>query len=624
MGAGSAKCEVRSAGGRDAGIRSLGLRTSHVALLFTWMLLASPVHAQIPTNLPDTTQTDSARADSLRKDATDRLLAADALALRRVPVLPLLGGEGPRAAGGRIVLDRRAIAWRTAQNVADLLSEVPGVYVWRGGWFGRSAYANYRGRGATAIDWVIDGVPYLPMGTDSVGVDPSLFALAQIDRVEIERWPGGLRVLLYTAQHEWLAPRSRVGIATGDDKLTRYQGSVEYRWKQGLGLSGAAEYFDAPTSTGLNTDARVSSGVFKAQFVPRADRGVQVQYLTQATDRNRFVTEGDTIGAGLKGTRTELQARAFLRRGSEASHFQADVIYARSRWSGDSADQTMSAEGLILGLRRPRWRVGSTTWIRDRWTPLTVRGEAGYVPFDRVSLNAEANHEWHDGDRTSDWVGLQGALALPLGFGADAALRRGHRVIAPTLATDTAQDLDEVELRGHWQSSLLTLEGGWSRTGSFAPYRFQPYLKVDSLRALGRTQWVELGATFTPRPWLRLGGWYSDPQGAAPDGLPPTHSVVTGEIRSRFLRKYPSGIFELRLAATMETWGHGIIGTDGAGTPIPLRGATFFRMGIAMKLGGFQFYWDRSNTQGTQLTYVPGFKLPNLGQTFGMRWEFTN
>ena len=591
-----------------------------------FLLAVSPsrrLAAQIPTNLPDTTQTDSARADSLRKDATDRLLAADALALRRVPVLPFLGGEGPRAAGGRIVLDRRAIAWRTAQNVADLLSEVPGVYVWRGGWFGRSAYANYRGRGATAIDWVIDGVPYLPMGTDSVGVDPSLFALTQIDRVEIERWPGSLRVLLYTAQHEWLAPRSRVGIATGDDKLTRYQGSVEYRWKGGLGLSGAAEYFDAPTSTGLNTDARVSSGVFKAQFVPRADRGVQVQYLTQATDRNRFVTEGDTIGAGLQGTRSELQARAYLRQGSEGRHFQADVIYARSRWTGDSADQTMTAEGLILGLRQPRWRVGGTTWIRDRWTPLTVRGEAGYVPFDRLSFNAEATHEWHDGDRTSDWVGLQGAIALPLGFGVDASLRRGQRLIAPTLAADTAQDIDEVGLRGHWQSPFLTLEGGWSQTGSFAPYRFQPYLKVDSLRALGRTQWMELGATLTPRPWLRLGGWYSDPKGAAPDGLPPTHSVVTGEIRSRFLRKFPSGIFELRLATTMETWGHGIIGTDGVGTPIPLRGATFLRMGIAMKLGGFQFYWDRSNTRGTKLTYVPGFKIPS-GQTFGMRWEFTN
>lgn len=622
MGEGSAKYEVRSAGIRMRASRWPALRTSHFALVCLVLSVAPRVHAQIPTNV-DTTQTDSARTDSLRIDATERLLAAEGLASRRVPVLPFLGGEGPRATGGRIVLDRRAIAWRTAQNVADLLAEVPGVYVWRGGWFGRSAYANYRGRGATSIDWVIDGVPYLPMGTDSVGVDPSLFALTQIDRIEIERWPGALRVLLYTSQHEWLAPRSRVGVATGDDKLARFQGSVEYRWKSGLGMSGAAEYFDAPTSSGSNTDARVSSGVFKLQYVPRADRGVQVQYLTQATDRNRFVTEGDTIGTGVNGTRTELQARAYLRRGGEASHFQGDVIYARSRWTGDTVDQTVNATGILLGLREPRWRIGGTGWMRDRLTPLTLRAEAGYVPLDRVSLNAEMTHELHDGDRTSDWGGVQAAIDLPLGFGADASVRRGHRVVAPALAADSAQDIDEVGLRGHWQSRILTLEGGWSRTGSFAPYRFQPYLQIDSLRALGRTEWMELGATLTPKSWLRLAGWYSDPKGPAPDGLPPTHSVVTGEIRSRFLRKYPSGIFELRLAATMETWGHGIIGTDGAGTPIPLRGATFFRMGMAMKLGGFQFYWDRSNARATRLTYVPGFRVPT-GQTFGMRWEFTN
>ncbi|MBW8771938.1 MAG: hypothetical protein JF590_01380, partial [Gemmatimonadetes bacterium] len=505
-----------------------------------------------------------------------------------------------------------------------------------GGWFGRSAYANYRGRGATSIDWVIDGVPYAPMGADSVGVDPSLFALSQIDRMEIERWPGGLRVLLYTSQHEWLAPRSRVGIVTGDDKLTRYQGSLEYRWKNGLGVSGAAEYFDAPTTTGTSSAARVSSGVFKLEFVPHPSYGVQIQLAHLVASHHPYVDSPDTLGAPLKGTRNDLQVRVFARKGSEERHLQADLFYVSSTWASDtfrlndsvsvtdSVDQRVHAGGLSLAVRRPRWRAGGTGWVRDRWTPLSLRAEAGYVPVDRLSFNAEATHERAYGGRNSDWAGVQGALDLPLGFGVDASLRRGHRVVAPALLADTAQAIDEVGLRGHWRSPILSLEAGWSRTGSFAPYRFQPYLQIDSLRALGRTDWMELGATLTPRPWLRLDGWYSDPKGPAPDGLPPTHSVVTGEIRSRFLRKYPSGIFELRLAATMETWGHGIIGTDGAGTPIPLRGATFFRMGIAMKLGGFQFFWDRSNTQGTRLTYVPGFRIPGLGQTFGMRWEFTN
>ncbi|MEO6067178.1 MAG: Plug domain-containing protein [Gemmatimonadales bacterium] len=583
-----------------------------------------PLAAQIPVPTADSVPSDSARADSLRRDATTRLLAADALTSQRVPVLPDLSGEGPRAADSRRVLDRRDIAWRTAQSVSDLLSEIPGVYVWRGGWFGRPAYANYHGRGATSIDWVIDGVPYLPMGPDSIGVDPSLFALALFERVEIERWPGGLRVLLFTPHHQGLAPRSRIGITTGQFNVARFQGDLEYRWKNGLGLTGAAEYFDSPTATGVNTDANIVNGLLRAEYVPRPDRGVQVQFLSQASDRNPFVTDGDTIGSGLTGSRGELQARVFLRNGTEARHLQADVLYSRSRWSSGSVDQVVEGAGMVLGLRSPRWRLGGTTWIRSRWTPLSMRGEAGFVPVDRLSLNAEATHESHDGGRTSDWMGLRAAVQLPLGFEADAGMRRGHRVVAPALAAAAAQDLSEVELRGRWRTSVVTLEAGVSHTGAFQPYRFASYLQIDSLRALGRTKWIELGATITPLPWMRLEGWYSDPRGAAPDGLPPTHTTVRGELRSRFLRKFPSGIFELRLAGEMETWGHGIIGTDGAGTPIPLRGATFFRLAAGLKLGGFQFFWDRVNTQSTKLTYVPGFKIPNLGQTFGVRWEFSN
>jgi TonB-dependent receptor-like protein len=616
--------EVRSAGCWDAGLLGPALRTSHFALFLIAVAASTPLAAQVTQPQDTVVQADSARTDSLRRDATERLIAAESLSTRRVPVLPDLGGEGPRAAGSRLVLDRRDIAWRTAQTVSDLLSEIPGVYVWRGGWFGRSAYANYHGRGATSIDWVIDGVPFLPMGPDSVGVEPSLFALTLFERIEVERWPGGLRVLLYTPQYGGLAPRSRVGIATGQFDIARYQGDIEYRWKNGFGLTGAAEYFDSPTATGVATSASVTSGLYRAQFVPREDRGVQIQLLTQSPDRNRFVTGADTIGSPLSGTRSDLQARAYLRRGNESAHFQADVLYTRSRWSSDSVDQTVSGGGVVLALRRPRWRVGSTAWLRDRWTPFSARAEVGLVPLELISLNAEVMHEYHDGDRRSDWIGLRGSLHLPLGFEAEGGLRNGRRVLAPALEADTAQDIGELELRGRWRSRLLTLEAGWSRTDAFAPYRFAPYLQIDSLRAFGRTEWLEVGAVISPLNWLKLEGWYSDPQGGTPDGIPPTHSTVRGEIRSRFLRQFPSGIFELRLAGEMETWGAGTIGADGAGNPLPLRGATFFRLGAGLKLGGFQFYWDRVNTQSTKRTYVPGFKIPNLGQTFGIRWEFTN
>ena len=638
MSAGSAKSEVRGAGWWDAGVLIPALRTPHFALLLCVLALwpTGPLAAQVIPTTIDTLPSDSARADSLRREATARLLAAAENTGRAVAAAPLLGSEGPRALGSRIILDRRAIAWQTAQTVSDLLSGVPGVYIWRGGWHGREAYANYRGRGATGVEFVIDGVPFVPMGPDSVGVDPSTFSLSLFERVEIERWPGGLKVLLYTPQYQYLAPRTRVGITTGQFDIARYQGDLEYRWKNGLGLTVAADYFHSPTATGVKTDATIVHGLVRAQYIPRPGFGMQVQLLRLAPTRHAFQTDGDSISAPLKGTRNDLQARVFARKGTEERHLQADLLYFRSTWASDtfrltdsvavsdSVDQEVHGGALILALRRPRWRVGASAWLRDKWTPLTVRGEGGYTPFDRLSLNGEVTHERHDGDRTSDWIGLRAGLTLPLGFEGEGGWRTGSRVIAPALASDTAAELHEVELRGRWRSRYLTLEAGWSRTAAFTPYRFAPYIKVDSLRPLGTTEWLEYAATLTPLNWMTLSAWYSDPRNVTIDGIPPTHSVIRGEIRSKFLRKFPSGIFELRLAAEMENWGTGVIGRGPAGEALELNGATFVRMGAAMRLGGFQFFYDRTNTQSSRHSYVPGFKIPGLGQTFGMRWEFSN
>jgi hypothetical protein len=100
--------------------------------------------------------------------------------------------------------------------------------------------------------------------------------------------------------------------------------------------------------------------------------------------------------------------------------------------------------------------------------------------------------------------------------------------------------------------------------------------------------------------------------------------VSAATIRSKFLRQFPSGIFDLKLRLSVESWGTGIIGRDLAGLPIELRGATFFRSLIQIQLDRFYLYWDRGNLSSTDLTYVPGFRIPGYGSNFGVRWEFLN
>src|SRR6185503_13991740 len=111
-----------------------------------------------------------------------------------------------------------------------------------------------------------------------------------------------------------------------------------------------------------------------------------------------------------------------------------------------------------------------------------------------------------------------------------------------------------------------------------------------------------------------LESWYSDPIGeVAPEGLPPTHSVNAATIRSKFLRQFPSGIFDLKLRLSLETWGTGVIGRDSLGAPIGLQGATFLRSLVQVQLDRFYIYLDRTNLGSTNLTYVPGFRIPSYG-----------
>ena len=106
--------------------------------------------------------------------------------------------------------------------------------------------------------------------------------------------------------------------------------------------------------------------------------------------------------------------------------------------------------------------------------------------------------------------------------------------------------------------------------------------------------------------------------------MPPTHSFTIATIRSKFLRRFSSGIFDLKLQVGMEAWGRGTIGRDASGAPIALRGATYFKSLVEFQLQSFSVYWDRGNLTGTNHTYVPGFTLPAYGSNFGVRWEFLN
>jgi len=589
------------------------------------MLFALPLHAQIAAD--DTTTIDTLAADTI--STTERFLKEQLQVNVRVPVLPLVGVEGPRPALTRMVFTRDSIEWGQAATVGDLLAQVPGVYLWRGGYIGRPEPVSFQGRAGASAEYYLDGVPYVAAGVDSVVVDPGLFSISLLDRIEVERWPGQLRVHLFTRRHDRLAPRSRIAVARGDEDFARYEALLERRFRSGLGFGLAGDYLNSPGATGLSSDYSNTQVSAQGSYIPSERFGVQYRLLRSGPDRDPYVTTvaglEDTIGTGYDAKRTDAQIRMTLRgQDSEGLGPRADLIYARSGWDSEGIDQQINQIGGYLTYRAPAFSLVGSAFHRSRWTRLDVRAGFGWNPVAPFSIRGEVIHQRHFGGRNSDYANLAGGLELTRGLAVTGTARIGKVVTAPSILSSTEQDIRDFQAALGWTRARLGFEVAYARVSAFSPPAYAEFPRIAAIGPTLRTEWITASARVAPLQWLTFEGWYSDPRNVVPEGIPPSHAIGSATIRSKFLRKFPSGTFDLKLRLAVESWGTGVIGRDTLGAPVTLRGATFLRSLIQFQLGGFSVYWDRVNLTSSRLGYVPGFEIPQLESNFGVRWEFLN
>lgn len=575
----------------------------------------------------DTVLSDTLAADTV--DKTARFLEAQQKVDVRLPVLPRIGASLPLPPRTRLVFDRDSLQWLHGQTLGDLLAEVPGTYLWRGGWYGRTESVNYRGRGVNSTEYLVDGMPYIPMGIDSVGVDPAFLSLRFLERVEVERLPGKLRVHLFTRRHNRLAPRSNIGVATGYADIARYDGGLERRTTSGLGFVLAADYLSSPTASAL--ESRYSNNHFWLQgsYLPNSRVGVQYQLIRSAPNRRPYVVNGlageDTLTLGYKATRTDGQLRVSYHPRADGLGPTADLLYGRSRWDGGGVTQSLHQLGGLVSLRSPTFAMGGSAFYRSRWTPLDTRANLAWTPLGPLSASAELAFQAHDDDRSSRWLMLRGGLGPVGGLSVSGAARIGRDVQAPSVETNRGDALRDYELIASWQRERLGVELAYTRVSDYDAFAPAEYVRIADLGSVPPTEWMTVALRLAPLRWLTVDGWYSDPrQTTGVEGIPPSHSIIRGTIRSKFWRTFPSGIFDLKLQIAVETWGTGVIGRDADDARIALPGATMARGLIEFELGKFGFFWDRGNLTGTTLGYVPGFRIPAYGTTFGVRWEFMN
>lgn len=594
-------------------------------------LAASPVAAQVDTLRP--------RRDSLPPAAAgDTLLPAAAPVPDTMPAFvpraPLGVPPGPLPAGTRFTFDADSLVFAGIQTLSDLLSHVPGVHVARGGYYGQPEPVLFGGRGAAGLEIYWDGVPYLPLGRDSVFLDPARIPIGPLERVEVTVSPAGLRVDLLTLAPPTTDPLTSIRIATGEAGYAVYRGLYARRWRSGLGLALRADISATNGFAGSpHTNFRDTELWLRVEYLPSARFGVDAQLLGISWQRDA----GTPDIAERDVRRLDRVVRAFVRNRPDGLGARLQASYV---WSSINPDSLLAPDSGASDAARSRdarhgileagyaWRRASLTARADVGSdpaPLRVDVGAAWMPVPAITLALDARRARYAGDRDGDRLHARAGLALPLGFSVHGDAVRAHDVQAPWVTTDTAQKTSDYAAALRWERSFLTLEAGAGRRSAFTPVGFPADLSpVVAMAPSPATDYVTAHASLRPLPGLQLAGWYADPLEGGGDFELPRRARWAATFHSKFWRKYRSGAFTLHAELAGESWSGGRGGVDGAGAPLGLPGATFVETNLRVQILDFTLFWVLRNINLARGGYTPGRDYPIQIQYYGANWAFRN
>jgi len=548
-----------------------------------------------------------------------------------VSLVPLEEAPGPLPPGSRFTFTRDSLLWTSAYTLAELLAEVPGVYVARAGFTGQPAPVFAGGRGPAALEVFYDGHPVIPLGPDSLAPDPGRISLFGLRRVDVERLPGRLRVNLVSERNEDVGARTQLRIVSGDFKTGGYAGLFQLRAPNGLGLDLVADFFDTQGARPTQRNAQWFDVGAKASWVPSPQVAAVVQVRRRSYARDSTAAGVTGVGvAAREDARTDVQIRLLAATQPHRRGLSVDVGLETAAWAADSgtADTTLGTRTVHRGFLgvRAAGRAASVdlmTRVADHYTPVEARLRAGWVVLAGLLLSGDGGWARHDGSRTS--VDAGAALALYRGpFSVVGEARWADAVASPMLAADTAQQTLDLAARAGVAWPRVSLHAGLERRDDFAP---PPLTAFPGLGALppSPAATFAVGDVSLGLGALTLSGWVAEPiTGSAPSFEPPTRVRAALTFRSKYWRTFRSGAFDLKLQLAVESWGDGVAGTDLTGAPIPLPGATIADASLQIQLAAFNAFYTLRNAFNAREGYVPGLDYPRTIQTFGVKWTFHN
>jgi hypothetical protein len=576
-----------------------------------------------PRRPADTT---AAKADTTKPDTLEHFLPVFAAAIT----------PGPLPRGARWRFNADSLVLSNITTLGDLLGHIPGVYVARGGWFGAPEIVLYGGHGPIGLEIYWDGVPYLPVGRDSVWLDPARVPLAPVETIDVEVLPSTLRVYLVSQRPSSSLPSTMVRISTGTNSVAQYRGGFAKRWRSGLGFSLAADYRNIDGLVKSSTTAFNSVDLWlKAEYVPSPRMGVALQTLSSTWTRG-----GEpSLVVPWKQRRVDDVLRAFVATrddglGSRAelalvrSQVGQDSVLARSPVPGDTLPDSRTLNQAILTLSETRSRAsaGLTVRLQGSGRPLQVDGHVNWQPLPFVTIAAEGRRSYYGNRGHGNRAHVTAGLQLPLGV----SLRGEASVLqdfqAPAVRSDSFQEATDYAAYVRWETRPVTLEVGQVRRDPFQPAGFaQGILPIGGLGRTPRSTYTSAFLALRPVSGVELSGWYFDPAQGGGDLEPPTHGRFSATFYSKFWRVYKSGVFALRGEVAAESWSRSNLGgLDTTGGQLPFGPATFVETNIELRIADFTAYWITRNYNAMRGSYITGLGYPKRVQYYGVQWFFQN
>lgn len=584
------------------------------ALLLCSGAVAAQVDSGPPRPRADSTPSDTIARDTTSRDTVERFLTVFTPAIAR----------GPLPRGERWSFDIDSLVLSNITSLGDLLGHLPGVYIARGGWFGAPEIAVYGGKGPLGLEVYWDGVPYLPLGRDSIWLDPARIPLAPLERIDIQMLPSTLRVYLVTARAQSTTPRTEVRISTGVSSIAQYRAGFAKRWRSGIGLSLSADYRNIDgIGTSTTTPFNSVDLWLRGEYVkPRL--GVSYQILSSSWDRSSQTPNVDPW----KQRRLDGVFQGFLATRSDGLGTRLTLSGARTAISSDTLvpDRNLWQGSIELSETRSRATASVIARFQGDARPVQLEAQAAWRPVPFFTLAAQARRSQYGDKGHGTRAQLSAGLALPFGVSFRAEATRIEDFRAPLVASDSFQRATDWAAYARWERRFLLVEGGIVQRDPFQPQAFA--IGIRPVAALGptpRSRYASVYGALRPLSGIQLSGWYFDPIRGGGDFEPPKHGRFSAAFYSKFWRVYKSGVFALRGEIAVESWSRSNLGgLDTAGAQLRLGPASFVESNVQLRIADFTAYWLTRNYNGMRSGYVTGLSYPKYAQYYGVQWFFRN